>query len=271
MEGNPLLILLWGIIILIYSIPGLAVSIRRLHDINKSGLNLLWNIIPYLGGFYVLFLTIKRGDTGRNKYGSVPTDENTDMSGEIKDFVENKIFNTDGKRESKSYTDIADEIKKYKELLNSEAITEEEFKKVKNKLLNTSITKNVGVRKSRIKEKNKMNDELGELKDMEKADETKVENFEYTIERDKIEITGYNGYPKHLIIPSEIEGKPVTSIGKQAFWDKNLTTVKIPDSVISIDFGGFRLNKLTTVEISSSCSYRNGSFDSDVTIRKRKN
>ena len=35
-------------------LPGLAVAVRRLHDVGKSGWNLLWAIIPLLGALYLL-------------------------------------------------------------------------------------------------------------------------------------------------------------------------------------------------------------------------
>lgn len=52
-------------------IPGLAVSVRRLHDIGKSGWNLLW-ILTCIGIFYVLYLHIVEGDQGQNEYGPDP-------------------------------------------------------------------------------------------------------------------------------------------------------------------------------------------------------
>jgi uncharacterized membrane protein YhaH (DUF805 family) len=50
-------------------LPGLAVSVRRLHDVGKSGWNLLWSFLPF-GVLYVLYLVIKRGDEGGNRYGA---------------------------------------------------------------------------------------------------------------------------------------------------------------------------------------------------------
>lgn len=52
-------------------IPSIAVSIRRLHDIGKSGWNLLW-IFTCIGVFYVLYLHILEGEKGQNEYGPDP-------------------------------------------------------------------------------------------------------------------------------------------------------------------------------------------------------
>ena len=51
----------------------------------------------------------------------------------------------------------------------------------------------------------------------------------------EIEITGCNMGVTSVEIPAEIDRKPVTSIGNNAFRDcTSLTEVKIPDSVINI-------------------------------------
>lgn len=53
-------------------IPGLAVSVRRLHDLGKSGWMLLIAFIPLLGGLYLLFLFVQPGTPGQNAYGADP-------------------------------------------------------------------------------------------------------------------------------------------------------------------------------------------------------
>lgn len=54
---------------LLLILPGLAVAVRRLHDIGKSGWNLLWVIIPFLGALYLLWLHIQESQPGANKWG----------------------------------------------------------------------------------------------------------------------------------------------------------------------------------------------------------
>ena len=66
-------------------------------------------------------------------------------------------------------------------------------------------------------------------------------DYEYTVLEDgTVEITGYIGSDTEIVIPSEIEGKSVTSIGWYAFYGcTGLTSVTIPDSVTSIGDSAF--------------------------------
>jgi uncharacterized membrane protein YhaH (DUF805 family) len=50
-------------------VPGLAVTIRRLHDIGKSGWFILIGLVPVIGPIGLLALTLKRGEDGPNAYG----------------------------------------------------------------------------------------------------------------------------------------------------------------------------------------------------------
>ncbi len=66
------------ILVFIYSlaviIPGIAVSVRRLHDSGKSGWLYLLVLIPYLGGI-VLFIFMLLGSEPDNKYGPNPNNQ----------------------------------------------------------------------------------------------------------------------------------------------------------------------------------------------------
>jgi uncharacterized membrane protein YhaH (DUF805 family) len=61
-----------GIYALAMFIPGLAVSVRRLHDVNKSGWMLLVGLIPVIGLIWLLILWVTEGTPGENQYGPNP-------------------------------------------------------------------------------------------------------------------------------------------------------------------------------------------------------
>ena len=56
-------------------IPGLAVSVRRLHDIGKSGWYYLLGLIPLLGAIVLLVWFCTEGEHGANKWGEDPKSE----------------------------------------------------------------------------------------------------------------------------------------------------------------------------------------------------
>ena len=55
-------------------LPGLGVSVRRLHDIGKSGWMVLVSLIPIAGIIWLIVLWAKEGDMSNNSYGPVPQD-----------------------------------------------------------------------------------------------------------------------------------------------------------------------------------------------------
>lgn len=60
---------------LIVLIPGLAVSVRRMHDIGKSGWMLLIILIPIIGPIWLIVLAATEGNSGDNQYGPDPKQE----------------------------------------------------------------------------------------------------------------------------------------------------------------------------------------------------
>ena len=54
---------------LIYFLPSLAITCRRLHDVGKSGLTFLLIFIPFIGIFVLLSNLVKKGDVSINTYG----------------------------------------------------------------------------------------------------------------------------------------------------------------------------------------------------------
>ena len=69
--GALMILALLGLFCLAMFIPSLAVSIRRLHDSDKSGWWLLLSFVPF-GGFVVFIFTLLDGTPGENRYGPDP-------------------------------------------------------------------------------------------------------------------------------------------------------------------------------------------------------
>jgi uncharacterized membrane protein YhaH (DUF805 family) len=67
---------LYGPIYLVYAlvmlVPGLAVAVRRMHDIGKSGWMILVALIPLVGSIWLLVLLASNGNQGDNAYGADP-------------------------------------------------------------------------------------------------------------------------------------------------------------------------------------------------------
>lgn len=53
-------------------IPNLAVSVRRLHDTNRSGWWLLINLIPIIGSITLFVFLVQNSQQGSNEYGPNP-------------------------------------------------------------------------------------------------------------------------------------------------------------------------------------------------------
>ena len=65
-----------GILVTVYILamilPGLSVSVRRLHDLGKSGWFYLINFIPFIGAIWFLVLMCTEGNRGNNNFGADP-------------------------------------------------------------------------------------------------------------------------------------------------------------------------------------------------------
>ena len=68
-SGSGVFNLLYNLLILI---PSLAVAVRRLHDVGKSGWMLLIGLIPLVGAIWLLILLLRDSEAGENKYGPNP-------------------------------------------------------------------------------------------------------------------------------------------------------------------------------------------------------
>lgn len=64
--------LLYGLFCLAVLIPALAVGVRRLHDVGKSGWMMLVGLIPFVGGIWLLVLYCTDSQYGENQWGPNP-------------------------------------------------------------------------------------------------------------------------------------------------------------------------------------------------------
>jgi len=56
-------------------VPSLAVSVRRLHDIGKSGWWYLITVIPTIGTLVLIIFCLLDSEAGTNQYGANPKNE----------------------------------------------------------------------------------------------------------------------------------------------------------------------------------------------------
>lgn len=61
-----------GLYTLLVFLPGLAVSVRRLHDTGHSGWLYLLIIIPILGALFLLYFFVSDSAPEENRYGKSP-------------------------------------------------------------------------------------------------------------------------------------------------------------------------------------------------------
>ena len=61
----------WSFIIayLCILLPSLAITVRRLHDVGKTGLLVLLKIVPGLGTIVLFLFLVQEGSAAPNKYG----------------------------------------------------------------------------------------------------------------------------------------------------------------------------------------------------------
>jgi len=53
-------------------LPGLGVSVRRMHDIDRSGWWLLIAFVPLVGILLLIYWFVQTGTTGTNRFGADP-------------------------------------------------------------------------------------------------------------------------------------------------------------------------------------------------------
>lgn len=74
--GTTLGELPYGVIYILYAlavfIPSVAVAVRRLHDVGKSGWMYFIVLIPLIGSIWLLVLFVSDSEAGANKWGENP-------------------------------------------------------------------------------------------------------------------------------------------------------------------------------------------------------
>ncbi|MHC0446599.1 DUF805 domain-containing protein [Flavobacterium sp. 3-218] len=70
--GLPIAVGLFFLYLIASIIPSLAVTVRRMHDLGKSGWTILVSFIPLAGPIWMLVLLVTEGEHGENYYGLDP-------------------------------------------------------------------------------------------------------------------------------------------------------------------------------------------------------
>lgn len=76
-------------------------------------------------------------------------------------------------------------------------------------------------------------------------------DFEFEIIRGDLELVAYKGNNKEIIIPCKHNGQTLNSIRSEAFYNKGIEYVVIPDTVTWIGDASFAENNLVSVELPS--------------------
>lgn len=115
-----------GVVVLAHLIPSLAVTVRRLHDIDRTGWWALIGLIPLLGSIVLLVFSCTASTQGPNRFGP-PVGE-----WELAPVSTTRV--EPGAARVSSSVNL-DQIEKLAALRASGAIDEEEFKQMKAKAL----------------------------------------------------------------------------------------------------------------------------------------
>lgn len=110
-----LLIVIWTVVLIA---PTLAVSIRRLHDTDRSGWWLLLNFVPYVGSLILLVIYCLDGSPGPNRFGPRP-------GGNLATY----------RAQGGPLIGVADELRKLDELKAAGTISQAEFDRQRARLL----------------------------------------------------------------------------------------------------------------------------------------
>jgi len=76
---------IYGLYVLATFIPALAVKVRRLHDLGKSGWMFFITLIPLIGIIWLIVLLASKGNSSANQYGQIS--ENYQAENQVSDEI----------------------------------------------------------------------------------------------------------------------------------------------------------------------------------------
>ena len=102
-----------------------------------------------------------------------------------------------------------------------------------------------------------------------------MNDFKYEVDKNQVTITRYKGTDENVVIPDEIDGRPVTIIGAYSFRECfKLTSITLPNSITTIgDWAFARCFFLTSISGPDGCSIGEGAFEdctAAITIRDKE-
>ena len=100
----------------------IAIDVKRLHDTDKSGWNILLGLIPYIGAFILLyFLGFQKGTSGVNRFGADPLAPTLGYTQQVTPTI--------------TQEDATEKLRKLKEMLDQGLISEPDYEASKDEIL----------------------------------------------------------------------------------------------------------------------------------------
>lgn len=198
---------------------------------------IFWGMVAVCTLAFGIMLTVHLSDTGVLNFSE---EENTEVSTTeetmaVPDGVYELIDATDAKYDGAMQAlQASEEIPVVRDYTTKESVS-----------INT-IYKEDDVASDRNDDKDYFMDDPSESLEVPETWPQEKTNDEYTYQlyEDYVEITKYLGNKSDLVVPDELDGKPITHIGESAFSDaEKLVRIDIPDSVTSIGDNAFNGNE----------------------------
>jgi uncharacterized membrane protein YhaH (DUF805 family) len=124
-----------AIVLLLHILPSISVTVRRMHDIDKSGWFLLIGLIPVIGIIVLLVFACMGSSPGANRFGPHPRDMREPTSARAQPRVGDEPPAAAAPRQSASGQPPLDQLEKLAALKTAGAIDDAEFQRMKADLL----------------------------------------------------------------------------------------------------------------------------------------